>query len=177
MAQRKPTHASTIELLADSCWLPLYRFSFRMTGNKAFAEDAVQETFLRALDNVVALEIHDNPMAWLFRVAGNFIRDEWAKAAVRARYAATWRFAQPTIAHNPQQTLVTQELHEALQHALDRLDANQREALLLQRYGGLTHEEIAQAMQQPETTVNNWLSRGRVALAEMLDDWKDDYGT
>ena len=131
------------------------------------AEDAAQETFVRAHRSLLAGQLPDRPGPWLAAIARNECRDR-ARARRRAnapalgvdldRLVAT----QPDAAHDQ---LVTTS---ALQEALLELPMSQREAFILGEMLGLRYDEIASALDTTEGAVESLLVRVRRRLKHDL---------
>jgi RNA polymerase sigma-70 factor (ECF subfamily) len=139
---------------------------YAMTGNRAEAEDAVAEAYLRAWDRWGTVRDCESPEAWVRRVASRTAVSSWRKATNRLR------------AHHRDAT--DQGLdglsadHVALVQALRRISADQRRVIVLHHLVGLSVAEIAEEVGVPAGTVKARLSRGRRALATHLSD-RDEY--
>ncbi len=145
----------------------LVRYLTRRLGDRDWAEEVAQETFLRALRTPPATSAR----SWLFAVATNLVRDEARKQDVRRRHlellAAEEREreqAQPTAEDRMAQA------HEAAlaRRALDALAERDREALLLKEEG-LDYGEIAAALDLSPGSVGTTLARARRRLAEAYE--------
>jgi RNA polymerase sigma-70 factor (ECF subfamily) len=143
----------------------LVRYLTRRLGDRDWADEIAQETFVRALrqDEIV------NERSWLFAVANNLVRDEARKDMRRRRHlellAAEQRDAQveaPDIA-------MERALDAAdARRALDALAERDRQALLL-REEGLDYPEIAEILGVAVGSVGTTLSRARRRLAESYE--------
>ncbi|MEV8506618.1 SigE family RNA polymerase sigma factor [Actinoplanes sp. NPDC051475] len=138
---------------------------YAMTGNRAEAEDAVAEAYLKAWDRWETVRDADSPEAWVRRVASRNAVSAWRKAVNRIR------------AHHRE--AVDQEIeglgpdHVALVYALRQIPADQRRVIVLHHLVGLSVGEIAAEVGAPTGTVKARLARGRRAMAAHLSD--DDY--
>ncbi|WP_305787233.1 sigma-70 family RNA polymerase sigma factor [Symbioplanes lichenis] len=139
-----------------------------MTGNRAEAEDAVAEAYARAWQRWSTVSQADSPEAWVRRVASRIAISGWRKAVTRLR------------AHHRDTTdLVLEGLspdHVALMTALRGISAVLRRDIVLHYLAGLSVAEIAAETGTPSGTVKARLSRGRKALAALLDDAGFDEG-
>ena len=145
---------------------PLVRYLTRRLGDRDWAEEVAQETFLRAARQK---EI-TNERSWLFAVATNLVRDEARKDARRRRHlellAHEERERQDTV---PQ--VVAMESAETVAHArraLEALTERDREALLM-REEGLDYNEIAAALELSVASVGTTLARARKRLVEAFE--------
>jgi RNA polymerase sigma-70 factor (ECF subfamily) len=156
---------SDIERLFATYHAMLVRYLTRRLGDRDWAEDIAQETFVRALRQEQLV----NERSWLFAVAGNLVRDA-ARTDIRRRrhlelLAAEERDAQ---VEAPDVTLERAEDAANARHALNALAERDRQALLL-REEGLDYPEIAEILGIAVGSVGTTLSRARRRLAESYE--------
>jgi RNA polymerase sigma-70 factor (ECF subfamily) len=136
---------------------------YGVCGDLAEAEDVVSEAFVRAADRPGTFEATANPEAWLRTVAVNVVRTRHRRRVVgerlRLRSAAVTEPVHPPLA----------EGRIELVQALRRLPNEQREALALHYLADLPIAEVAETTGVAVGTVKARLSRGRTALAAVLD--------
>jgi RNA polymerase sigma-70 factor (sigma-E family) len=135
---------------------------YALTGNRAEAEDAVAEAYLRAWDRWGTVRDCASPEAWVRRVAARTAVSSWRKAVNRLR-------AHHRDAADPSLDGLSAD-HVALVHALRRISADQRLVIVLHHLAGLSVAEIAGEVGVPAGTVKARLARGRRALAALLSD-------
>jgi RNA polymerase sigma-70 factor (ECF subfamily) len=145
---------------------PLVRYLTRRLGDRDWAEEIAQETFLRAARQK---EI-TNERSWLFAVATNMVRDEARKDARRRRHlellAQEERDRQDTV---PQVVAMENAENAAIaRRALEALTERDREALLM-REEGLDYNEIAAALELSVASVGTTLARARKRLVEAFE--------
>jgi RNA polymerase sigma-70 factor (ECF subfamily) len=144
---------------------PLVRYLTRRLGDRDWAEEVAQETFLRAVRHAPLT----SERAWLFAVATNLVRDEARKAARQRRHlqllVAEARDAEPS--DEPTSLERAQEAALA-RRAVDSIAERDRLALLM-REEGLDYQEIAEALGLSPGSVGTTLSRARRRLAEVYD--------
>jgi RNA polymerase sigma-70 factor (ECF subfamily) len=150
------------------------RFLLRRAGQDA-AEDLVAETF------IVAFRVRENfdltaksARPWLYGIATNVLRHHF-RAEGRARQAQEHLQARMAVDHlGDEWTSEADErteflrLQPLLEAALDELDPDWRDALLLFAYAGMTYAEISQALAIPIGTVRSRIARSRPRLRELL---------
>jgi RNA polymerase sigma-70 factor (ECF subfamily) len=156
---------SDIERLFATYHLPLVRYLTRRLGDRDWAEEIAQETFVRALRQEALV----NERSWLFAVASNLVRDE-ARKDIRRRRHLELLAAEAREAHveAPDTTLERAEDAAAARKALDALAERDRHALLL-REEGLDYPEIAEILGIAVGSVGTTLSRARRRLAELFE--------
>jgi RNA polymerase sigma-70 factor (sigma-E family) len=135
---------------------------YAMTGDRAEAEDAVAEAYLRAWDRWNTVRDCASPEAWVRQVAYRIAVSNWRKAVNRLRAHRRDAMAADPDGLSPD--------HVALVHALRQIPAEQRRAIVLHHLVGLSIDEIVAEVDAPAGTVKARLARGRRALAVHLMD-------
>jgi len=147
----------------DACW----RFAYHMLGERADAEDVVQDSFLRAYLAIGRYDERDQFRGWLFRILTNQCRN-----ALTSRGRRTRRFVQDEIALEsapaPPLGLATGVEDAALVRALSQLDPLQREALLLKYAEGLEYGEMSAMTGAGESALKMRVKRGSERLRTLL---------
>lgn len=133
-----------------------------MTGSRAEAEDCVQEAYARAWQRWDKVSGYGDPEAWVRTVAYRVSVSTWRKAANMR--AAHRKHGVPDDSRGLSPDYV------AIVTALRKVSAAQRQAIVLHHLVGLSVEEIARETGAATGTVKARLSRGRQALAPMLDE-------
>lgn len=143
----------------------LVRYLTRRLGDRDWAEEVAQETFVRALRQ----KSIDNERAWLFAVATNLVRDEARKDVTRRKHLALLAEEEKDAATEPHETTLERAQEAALaRKAVDGLAEKDRLALLM-REEGLDYNEIAEALQLSPGSVGTTLSRARRRLVESYE--------
>ena len=154
-----------VESLFREYHQPLVRYLTRRLGDRDWAEEVAQETFVRALRQ----ESITNERAWLFAVATNLVRDEARKDARRRRHLALLAEQERDSVVEPEQTALERAQEAALaRKAVDALAERDRLALLM-REEGLDYNEIAEALELSPGSVGTTLSRARRRLVESYE--------
>jgi RNA polymerase sigma-70 factor (ECF subfamily) len=156
-----------VERLFRTYNAPLVRYLTRRLGDRDWAEEVAQETFLRALrqDRI------DNERAWLFAVATNLVRDEARKDARRRRHLALLAEQERAAeAVEPEPTSLERAQEAAMaRRAVEALAERDRLALLM-REEGLSYDEIAVALDLSPGSVGTTLSRARRRLVQVYEE-------
>jgi RNA polymerase sigma-70 factor (ECF subfamily) len=144
--------------------------SYRILKDWHRAEDITQETFLR----VYKAAKHYKPKArfttWLYRIAINLCFDEQRK---RARTAVPLEDAGPAVlAESDRDAAERKEVVESVKTAVNELPERQRIAVILHRYDGLSHTEIAEVTGWTQSAVESLLVRAYANLREKLNKMK-----
>jgi RNA polymerase sigma-70 factor (ECF subfamily) len=146
---------------------PLVRYLTRRLGDRDWAEEVAQETFVRALRQTDL----QNERAWLFAVATNLVRDEARKDSRRRRHLEllTAEAKAESVAEPPLTDLERAQERALARRAIDALSERDREALLM-REEGLDYNEIAAALELSVASVGTTLSRARRRLVEVYEE-------
>jgi RNA polymerase sigma-70 factor (ECF subfamily) len=144
---------------------PLVRYLTRRLGDRDWAEEVAQETFLRALRHAPLT----NERSWLFAVATNLVRDEARKDARHRRHLQLLAADARSQEEGEEPTPLERDQEAALaRKAVDSIAERDRLALLM-REEGLNYDEIAAALELSPGSVGTTLSRARRRLAEVYD--------
>jgi RNA polymerase sigma factor (sigma-70 family) len=148
----------------------IQRYVTRRIGPHA-ADDVVAETFLIAFRQRASynFEVPD-ALPWLYGIATNMVRRHWRTEVQQLRLLARTG-ADPVLAdfaERVDETVSAASANSALADGLARLPAEQRDALLLVAWGGLTYEQVAAATGAPLGTVQSRISRARRRLRASL---------
>ena len=153
----------------------IYVLAFRVLGREEEARDVCQDTFLRAFRGLAAFRGQAKFSSWLYRIALNLCRDAIRRER-RTPLVAVSEGVDPTAlaAQQPSpgpsvEDLVAQaELSRHVASAMRRLPEDQRTAIVLKEYHGLTFQEIADVMGCPLSTAKTRLYQGLSVLRREL---------
>ena len=152
-----------VERYYDACW----RYAYRMLGDRADAEDAAQETFLRALAALATYQERAQFREWLFTILVNQCRN-----ALVARSRRERRFISSD--EHPVQDLGARVVEppamadDELAHAVAQLEPEQREALLLRFGEGMDYAQMSLATGASQSALKMRVKRGCDRLRGML---------
>jgi RNA polymerase sigma-70 factor, ECF subfamily len=150
---------------------PAWRTAFRMLGCRQTAEDIAQEAFLRIYQAADRYRPTASFRTYLYRVVVRLCLD----CLRRKRAIVSDEVGQMAeSAASAEQDALGRERDQAVQAALNHLPANQRSAIVLRYYEGLSGREIAAAMETTTKAVERLLARGRDALEKRLANFMRD---
>jgi len=121
---------------------PIYRYFLQHTGNPHDAEDLAATTFSKALSSLHRYEEHGRFVAWLFSIARHTLRD-WQRRQRPHLNVDAIAPLLPDPAPAPDELLVADEQARDLHRMLSQLPAEQRQALVLRFFDGLSNGEVA----------------------------------
>lgn len=147
----------------------IYNFAFRFLRNSEAAEDAVQEVFVKMLKHANQFHGDAKLSTWLFSITANWCRDYLRKAENKSKDGDEVLVTLPTSPElSPERNLERRENERMIQRALASLTAEQREAILLSRYQGLSYAEIALIAGCSEGAVKTRVFRAMETLKKAL---------
>lgn len=157
-----------ISLLVERHGDTLLRFCYLYLNDLQLAEDAVQETYLKAYRAFHTFRGESSEATWLTAIALNvcrsLTRSAWFKQENRA--VDLDHIPEASVPFDPHDdTVITQVM---------RLPRKYREVILLHYYQGLKLREIAAMMSLPEATLSSRIKRARAKLKETLERWYFD---
>ncbi len=161
-------------ILAERFLPRLYGHAMRMLNDRAEAEDVAQEAMLRLWKIAPAWRQGEAKVStWLYRVVANLCTDRLR----RRRGVGLDSIAEPADdAASAEDGLVRAQRVAALQEALMRLPARQRQAVVLRHVEGLSNPEIAAVMEVSVEAVESLNARGKRALAKALAGRREELG-
>src|SRR3990172_10700027 len=156
---------------------PIYALAYRVIGREEDVRDVAQETFLRAYRALSGFKGQAKFSSWLYRITLNLCRD-WIRRERRAPTAqAPEGVVLVELASSEQGDVETVEdlvsrrlLGRAVARAMAGLPEDQRTAIVLKEYHGLTFQEIADLLDCPLSTVKTRLYQGLSVLRKQLQD-------
>ncbi|MBI4530519.1 MAG: sigma-70 family RNA polymerase sigma factor [Candidatus Latescibacteria bacterium] len=174
MARIVERDGSALGLLYDRYARILYSVALRITGDTAEAEDTLQEVFLQVWTHPDLFDPeHGNLSRWLIAMSRNRSIDR-----LRARQAREHRHVRageeedvwvlPSSPIDPFEALQTEERHTLITKALQALSTEQRRAIEMAYFEGLTQSEIAEKLGIPLGTIKTRIRLGMIKLRDML---------
>ena len=155
---------------------PIYALAYRVIGREEDARDVAQETFLRAFRALSGFKGQAKFSSWLYRITLNLCRD-WIRRQRRTPVAQApegidlVELAAATGDSESIEDLVSRkELGRAVAKTMAMLPEEQRTAIILKEYHGLTFQEIADLLGCPLSTVKTRLYQGLSVVRRQLQE-------
>ena len=167
-AQNGNQHA--FNLLVEAYARPVYNLTYRMLGNPQEAEDAAQETFLRAWSRLSQYDSAHKFSTWVFSIANHYCIDKLRKR----RTVQVSIDDNPVLqnlegdAPNPDAMALRGEHMREVQLLMQQLDPDYRTPLVLRYWEDLSYEEIAATLEITVPAVKSRLFRARQRMADLL---------
>jgi RNA polymerase sigma-70 factor, ECF subfamily len=156
--------------LVEAYQTPVYNLCYRMLGESGAAEDAAQETFWRAWQNLNRYDPQRSFITWLLSIAAHFCIDQQRKR--RVSIFELDEFPDFDISNpqepTPEKVVTLNEEDTALHTLINQLSPQDRAAVILKYWNDCSEEEISQMLSLTVSAVKSRLHRARKQLAEML---------
>ncbi len=157
--------------LVETYQRPVYNLCYRMLGNAGDAEDAAQETFIRAYKAIGRYDPSRKFSSWLLTIASNYCIDQH-----RRKKLTTFSYDSlpvpdlPDLKPGMEANMALSEKQEQVMELLEVLNEKDRSAIVLRYWYDYSYEEIAQSLSLSVSAVKSRLHRARNELAgEWLD--------
>ena len=154
---------------------PIYALAYRVLGREEDARDVCQDTFLRAYRALPGFKGQAKFSSWLYRIALNLCRD-WIRRQQRAPVSQMPEDVDPAElmadtepAESIEDLVARRELSAIVAEAMKSLSDEQRTAIILKEYHGMTFQEIADMQGCPLSTVKTRLYQGLTVLRRHLE--------
>lgn len=163
--------------LVQAYQVPVYNLAYRMLGNPTEAEDAAQETFLKAYSRLSTYQPEMKFSNWILSIASHHCIDRLR----RRRF--TWVSVEdnPVVEglasddHRPEDAALLSEQSREIQALLDHLEPDYRTPLVLRYWHDLSYKEIAGILHITESALKSRLHRARLQLAELYSKQLADH--
>jgi RNA polymerase sigma-70 factor (ECF subfamily) len=154
---------------------PIYALAYRVIGKEEDARDVCQDAFLRAYRALPGFKGQAKFSSWLYRIALNLCRD-WVRRQRRAPVSqlpedvdAGELAAEAGPVESIEDLVARRELSAIVEEAMSELSEEQRTAIILKEYHGMTFQEIADMQGCPLSTVKTRLYQGLSLLRRRLE--------
>ncbi|HVG04603.1 MAG TPA: RNA polymerase sigma factor RpoE [Burkholderiaceae bacterium] len=177
---------AAFDLLVVKYQRKIFRLLSRLIRDTAEIEDVAQEAFVKAYRALPNFRGDSAFYTWLYRIAINTAKNYLVSQGRRAPTSTTADVEDAETfddgdhlrdLNTPDSMLVTKQVGDAVNRAIDQLPEDLRTAIVLRELEGLSYEEIAESMQCPIGTVRSRIFRAREAIAlelrPILDIAKD----
>jgi len=151
---------------------PVYNLTYRMLGDPAEAEDAAQETFLRAYTKLATYQPSLKFVNWLLSIASHHCidrlrrRNRAPQLSLDGPLPPLWLASD---APQPEQVVNKKQMREEVRQVLDTLPPDYRAAIVLRYWYNLSYEEIADVMDSTESAIKSRLHRARRMVAAGIE--------
>lgn len=181
MLRFKDGDNSSFEVLLEKYQSRIINFLYKITGDKAESEDLAQEVFIRVYHSGEKYTPQSKFSTWIYVIAKNLALNE-----IRRRKGVFFNFLKDSseeevikeIPDNKSSSALNElekkDLGKIVKKAIDSLPANQKIAVILNRYENLSYEEIAEITGCSTPAVKSLLNRAKTALKLKLGKYVSD---
>jgi len=167
------------DVLVEKYYRKIYNLAYRFVGDAEEANDLAQEIFTAAYQNLKKFRGDAKFSTWLFQIATNRGKNRFKYLKRRGFFAnkgqtesdedrESAQRAIPDNSTNPETILAGKQIQKLVQEAIDQLDPDHKEIVILRDIEGLSYEEIARILNLPEGTTKSRLHRARMVVKEKL---------
>ena len=166
--------------LVETYQTPVFNLCYRMLGEPELAEDAAQETFLRAYQHLHRYDQKRPFPTWLLSIAAHYCIDRLRRRKFSMFSMDTEddegnSFEIPDVdAPNPEGEAITGQTNERVHAMLKDLDATDRAAIIMRYWYDYSEKEIAESLNLTVSAVKSRLHRARKELAGLWVEQEDD---
>lgn len=160
--------------LVEAYQKPVYNLCYRMLGEPEAAEDAAQETFLKAYQNMLRFDSQRSFATWLLSIAAHHCIDRLRRRRFTSFSIDEDEEGQMEIpdrsAPDPETETAKRQERQRLHGLLQSLDPTDRAAIVMRYWHDASEVEIAQALKLTVPAVKSRLHRARRALADLWEE-------
>jgi RNA polymerase sigma-70 factor, ECF subfamily len=159
--------ADAFTQLVEAYQRPVFNLCYRMLGEAFEAEDAAQETFLRAYNHLNRYDNNRPFSTWLLSIAAHYCIDQIRKRRMRLISLDETHYLEPPDPGPGPESYTSQlEDQKRVQELLDALKPQDRAAVVMFYWHDFSYEEIAESLDLTLSAVKSRLHRARSVLAE-----------
>jgi RNA polymerase sigma-70 factor (ECF subfamily) len=164
------------EMLVNTYSKRVFNLAYQFGGSYQEAEDLTQDIFLKLHGALGKYDFEKNFTAWLITMAKNHLIDTYRKTRWEKAHRDEFdeQFAAPEAAQGPESGLMQEADRKLVWEGLNRLAPETRMAVILRDIQDKRYEEVAEILDLPLGTVKSRINRGRLQLAKILKDRKED---
>lgn len=158
-------------LLVETYQRPVFALTYRMLGDYSEAEDAAQETFLRAYSRLHQYDPQHKFSTWLFSIANYHCIDRLRKRRVQfvGLDESPVVFSLQSESAGPEKEALAAEQAKEMQALVNQLEPDYRTPLVLRYWNDCSYQEIADVMDISVAAVKSRLFRARKKLARLYE--------
>ncbi|MFC1835080.1 sigma-70 family RNA polymerase sigma factor [Thermodesulfobacteriota bacterium] len=167
------------DILVEKYYKRIYNLAYRFVNDSEEASDLTQEIFTAAYQNLKRFRGDSKFSTWLFQIAANRGKNRFKYLKRRGYFANrsqgdgqgdrdSYQRELPDNTSNPENLLAGKELQKLVRDAIDELDPDHKEIVILRDIEGFSYDEIAKILNLPEGTTKSRLHRARMVVKEKL---------
>jgi RNA polymerase sigma-70 factor (ECF subfamily) len=172
-----------LDSLVKQSYQKIYNVNYRYLSDYDKAMDATQKTFILMFRKINSLSDHQKFNSWLYQIAINCCREE-SRREKRNKVLPFMKVSHNNVqklendafdnAHQPDAEYSKNETQQLVLSALNQINPEQKEVLILKEFEGLKFKEIAEMLHVSENTVKSRLYYGLSAMKKIFEKWNID---
>lgn len=180
VAQAQQGNDEAFTRLVETYQTPVFNLCYRMLGEPELAEDAAQETFLRAYQHLRRYDQKRPFATWLLSIGAHYCIDrlrrrKFSMFSMDVEDDEGNSFELPDVdAPNPEGKAITGQTNERVHAMLQDLDTTDRAAIIMRYWYDYSEKEIAESLNLTVSAVKSRLHRARKELAGLWVEKEDD---
>jgi RNA polymerase sigma-70 factor (ECF subfamily) len=167
------------DVLVEKYYRKIYNLAYRFVGESEEANDLAQEIFTAAYQNLKKFRGDAKFSTWLFQIASNRGKNRFKYLKRRGYFANRgagdgdedsegMRREIPDVSAGPEDLLAGKQIQKIVQDAINDLDPDHKEIVILRDIEGFSYEEISEMLDLPEGTTKSRLHRARMVIKEKV---------
>lgn len=158
--------------LVEAYQVPVYNLAYRMLGNANEAEDAAQETFLRAYRRLETYDAAYKFSSWILSIASHYCVDRLRRRRGNALSMEEMESSRwlPDERPRPEEITLRGEQSEIIRELLEQLPTHYRLVIIMRYWHDMSYEEIAAVTHSTVSAVKSRLHRARQVMAAQIAD-------
>ncbi|MDD9969778.1 MAG: RNA polymerase sigma factor [Myxococcales bacterium] len=179
-------HPEALGVLLSRYEKPVFNFILRSVRDPQLAQDLVQETFARILQNSTGYQQRAKFSTWMYSIARNLCIDHSRRmrhrrhvsleASHRGDQTGQLKEQLPGRDPSPDRTAAAPRVRERIAAAVEALPHEQREVFLMRQLQGMAFAEIAEVVDASESTVKSRMRYALERLQSALSEYRDQWG-
>jgi RNA polymerase sigma-70 factor (ECF subfamily) len=152
---------------------PIFNLCYRMLGDGAEAEDAAQESFIRAFLKLGSYDSSRKFSSWLFSIASHYCIDRLRKRRIKwlsLDELPPWRSNLGDDKPQPEESIIDVETTDEIRELLETLPPEYRAAVIMKYWHDMAYEEIAASLNTTVSAIKSRLFRARKMMASAAVD-------
>lgn len=159
--------------LVEEHQVAVYNLCYRMLGDPYEAEDAAQETFIRAYKGIKSFDRKRSFSTWILSIAAHYCIDQLRKKRLNVTHIEEKPYVDiPDPGLGPEKSVSETEQQREIRNLLDVLSEVDRAAVIMFYWYEFSYEEIARALDLSISAVKSRMHRARLLLAKTWRDQK-----
>ena len=163
-------------MLVNSYSKKVFNLAYQFAGSYEEAEDLTQDIFFKLHHSIEKYDFEKNFSAWLLTLARNYLIDQYRKNKweKKSRDEFNEHLLSADRRSGPEESAMIRESKKAVWRGFNHLSSEIRMAIILRDIQGKKYEEISEIMDLPLGTVKSRVNRGRLQLAKILKETKEE---